>query len=235
MSSPTSCLLLAALLLVSGTLSVFAADERFAGLSKQFSLKAVKDDELPQSSTAGRMQLSRSDLAAVPAAITPNPGRFSLEAGQAAMPVQAKLSGQASQEQPSASIAEYGVDWSRWISQLADHWFYNLKTMEETAGLQFNTSRSCLLQFTCYPNGAITDVTLKQSSGAAIYDRLQAQALLLCQPIAPFPAGTRRISLTLVQGWQSHPRQRGEQDFQPGSFGQGFPMEIVKKWVSNSR
>lgn len=128
-------------------------------------------------------------------------------------------------------LQEYAVDWSGWIAKLADRWYYVLRMSEEVVGGQFITPQPALIQFTCYSNGQIGNLILKQSSGDPAYDRLQMVALMQAAPLPAFPQGTHRNSITLVQGWESHLKQAGEQDFVPGSFGRGFPMEKVKQWV----
>ncbi len=146
----------------------------------------------------------------------------------------AALQAQASQVQndaPGAFMSEQ-VDWSRWVSLMADRWFYVLRNAESQLGVQFMTSRPALIQFTCYADGTIGNIVLRQSSGVPAYDRLQVASLLQAVPTPPFPAGTRRSSITLVQGWESHPKQPGESDFQPGTFGKNFPVENVRKWCA---
>jgi hypothetical protein len=145
------------------------------------------------------------------------------------------LGAQQNQEpQGQSSMTEYGVDWSKWVGQMADRWFYALKKLEDQSDYQFHTVRPALIQFTAYPDGHIDNISLKQTSGVDLYDRLQIQSLMMCQPAPHFPRGTKRTNFTLVQGWESHPKQQGEEDYQPGTFGHGFPMEKVKQWV-NSR
>jgi hypothetical protein len=131
---------------------------------------------------------------------------------------------------PGGFMQEYNVDWSHWVSAHADRWYYMLKTAETMLGLQFVTARPAMIQYTCYADGTIGNVILKQSSGVPAYDRLQLETLLATQPLQPFPAGTHRDSITLCQGWESHPKQPGEADFQPGSFGKDFPAERVRQW-----
>lgn len=128
-------------------------------------------------------------------------------------------------------LQEYAVDWSGWIARLADRWYYVLRMNEEVVGNEFITARPALIQFTCYSNGQIGNMALKQTSGNPAYDRLQMIALMQAAPLPAFPQGTHRSSITLVQGWESHIKQAGEQDFVPGSFGKGFPMEKVKQWI----
>lgn len=137
----------------------------------------------------------------------------------------------AQEDTPGSYLQEYNVDWRRWVSGLADKWFYILRGAEYTLGVQFSTPRAALIQFTCYADGTIGNVVLKQSSGVPAYDRLQLEALLATVPTTPFPAGTKRNSITLIQGWESHPKKEGEEDFQPGSFGQDFPAERVRQWL----
>ncbi|MBS1953878.1 MAG: TonB C-terminal domain-containing protein [Cyanobacteria bacterium SZAS-4] len=134
-------------------------------------------------------------------------------------------------EPDKSYLQEYAVDWSGWIARLADRWYYVLRMNEEVVGNEFVTARPALIQFTCYNNGQIGNMVLKQTSGNPAYDRLQMIALMQAAPLPAFPQGTHRTSITLVQGWESHIKQAGEQDFVPGSFGKGFPMEKVKQWI----
>lgn len=126
---------------------------------------------------------------------------------------------------------EYNVDWASWLSKVADRWFFILDQYERQSGTHYVTRQPALFRFTCYNNGQIANVTMKQSSGNDIYDRMQMVALMQSMPVPPFPAGTRRQTITLVQGWESHVRQAGESDYVPGSFGRGFPVEKVTQWV----
>jgi hypothetical protein len=75
-------------------------------------------------------------------------------------------------------------------------------------------------------------VILRQSSGNVIYDHLQMLALVQTAPLPQFPAGTKRHSITLILGWESHIKQPGEEDYTPGSFGKNFPLEKVREWVT---
>jgi hypothetical protein len=128
-------------------------------------------------------------------------------------------------------MREYNVDWSSWLAKVADRWYFMLQLCEQATGSTFVTIRPALIQFTCYSNGTIGNVMLKQSSGSPVYDRVQMVALMQSMPVPPFPYGTHRQTITLVQGWESHYRRPGESDYIPGSFGKGFPMEKVKEWV----
>jgi hypothetical protein len=225
-------------LLGTGVQPGCASQDFQPGARKPFSLQAEVDDQIAPPSQEQRPQLSRQDVAVVPPQAQPPMARFDIGADQGVtLPEQPQRAQTPSppQERPASSMLEYGVDWSRWVSALADRWYFNLKNLEDRSGLQFHTVRPCLIKFTCYPNGAIAEMTLKQSSGVPMYDQLQAQALLQCQPVAPFPQGTQRTNFTLVQGWESHPRKHGESDYRPGSFGRGFPVEVVKQWMNNMR
>ena len=126
---------------------------------------------------------------------------------------------------------EYNVDWATWLAKVADRWFFILDQYERASGTHYVTLQPALFRFTCYNNGQIANITMKQSSGNVAYDRLQMVALVQSMPVPPFPLGTRRQTITLVQGWESHVRQSGESDYIPGSFGKGFPMEKVTEWV----
>ncbi|HEY9715263.1 MAG TPA: TonB C-terminal domain-containing protein [Chroococcales cyanobacterium] len=134
-------------------------------------------------------------------------------------------------EPDNGFMHEYNVDWSGWMGKVADRWYYVLQTAEETFNCEFVTARPALVQFTIWSNGQISDVSLKQSSGNAIYDQLQMVALINAGPMPRFPAGTKRNAITLVQGWESHVKQANETGYVPGSFGKGFPMEKVREWV----
>ncbi len=125
---------------------------------------------------------------------------------------------------------EYNVDWASWLAKVADRWFFILDQYERQTRTHYVTQQPALFRFTCYNNGQIANVTMKQSSGNVAYDRLQMVALMQSMPVPPFPMGTQRQSITLVQGWESHVRQAGESDYIPGSFGRGFPMEKVTQW-----
>lgn len=134
-------------------------------------------------------------------------------------------------ETAGPTLNERNVDWSPWVSKLADRWYYVLRHYEELAHVQFLTQRAALIEFTCYSNGQLGNITLKQSSGNAVYDRLQVIALMQTAPLLPFPPGTNRSSITLLQGWESHLQRPGEGTYTPGSFGKNFPTEKVREWV----
>lgn len=138
---------------------------------------------------------------------------------------------QQNDDTPGSFMQEYNVDWSHWVSTQADRWFYILRSAETQLGVRFDTPRPALIQFTCYADGSIGNLVLKQSSGVPAYDRLQVEALLATMPTMPFPKGTVRKSITLCQGWESHRKRPGETDFQPGSFGRDFPLERVRQWL----
>gem|GEM_PF-1924474 len=125
------------------------------------------------------------------------------------------------------SKSEIGVDWSHWVSTLADRWYFNLKNMEFRSGKFFRTVRPALIKFTCYRSGTVGNIALRQSCGVPAYDQMQIEALKRCMPLPPFPEGSRRMSYSLLQGWECHPRQAGEKDFKPGSYGKNFPVERV--------
>ncbi len=227
---------IAAALVLLPTLGFSAdASQDYALAGKRpFSLKATVNDQVNGQGEAEKPSLSREDVAVVPPQSQPPLTRFDLGADQGVdlEPPAEVMQQQVPKEQPASSMIEYGVDWSRWVGQLADRWYYRLTQLEEQSGLQFHTSRPCLIKFTCHPNGQISEMILKQTSGVPLYDQLQGQALLQCQPIQPFPHGTQRNTFTIVLGWESHPRKHGERDYKPGSFGRGFPMEIVKQWMN---
>lgn len=221
-SSRSAILLVVAWLSASQT-SVFAdpqADQQTA--SQAFKLSAMY---------TAKPSLSRNDVD--PSAVQ---GTLPLPQNQPNQianlpPTAAAATGNAQQPLPDKGyLQEYNVDWSRWISAEADRWYYTLKSTEMFLGMRFTTVRPAMIEFTCYADGTIGNVSLKQSSGIPIYDRLQIEALLATMPTPPFPAGTQRTRVTLCQGWESHPQRPGESDFQPGSFGKSYPKERVRQW-----
>ncbi|MBX9687248.1 MAG: TonB C-terminal domain-containing protein, partial [Candidatus Obscuribacterales bacterium] len=113
----------------------------------------------------------------------------------------------------------------------AGRWHRNLRYAERMTGLKFQTPRPALIQFSCYADGSIRNVVLRQSSGVPAYDRLQIAALMQTAPLAPFPQGTVKRSITLLQGWESHFKRPGEEDFQAGNFADRYPKEKVSRWV----
>jgi len=221
---------------VAVTRPAYCAPTADAGSNQQFSLSA----QMTQ-----RPQLSRSDVdSATPVKMAPaQPPGSALSYANFPKPTAfakspktpadspASSAGQSPVDSAQAALLEKNVDWSGWVAQLADRWYYILHQYENGADLQFITQRAALFEFTCYPNGQIGGLTLKQSSGNTIYDHLQMVALMQATPLPPFPAGTKRTSITLLQGWESHVKEPGESDYIPGSFGKNFPMEKVREWV----
>ncbi|HEY9870597.1 MAG TPA: TonB family protein, partial [Candidatus Obscuribacterales bacterium] len=121
-----------------------------------------------------------------------------------------------------------GVDWSQWANELADRWYKNLIALERKSGKGFNTARPAKIRFTCYPDGSIKNISLYRSCGISEYDRMQIEALKQVQPLPPFPPGTRRKSITMLQGWASGPKTKGQKDFELGSYGKRMPVERVR-------
>jgi TonB family protein len=184
-----------------------------------------------------------------PAAGEASPGTEQPQAGSAASPAAekqqaagGKYAGQGSASQPQAKPAAgstpspsrpakldgTGVDWSQWANELADRWYKNLIALERKSGRGFNTVRPAKIRFTCYPDGSIKNITLYRSCGIAEYDRMQIEALKQVQPLPPFPPGTKRKSITMLQGWASGPKTRGQKDFELGSYGKRMPVERVR-------
>lgn len=194
-----------------------------------FSLSAVHQE------TVG---LSKEDANPVTVGMVPaslNPGISQTNAMAATQPLQRPraetLPGQALEEdRPNSYIEEYQVDWAPWVAKLATRWHRNLRLTEELFGLQFQTPQPALIQFTCYADGHIGNLILKQSSGIVAYDKIQIAALAHTQPLPAFPKGTQRRSVTLVQGWESHCKRPGEEEFVPWNFATKYPKEIVSRW-----
>ena len=126
------------------------------------------------------------------------------------------------------AIDAIGVDWSSWVSQLADCWYEKLLALEKQSGKHFRTLRPARIKFTCYADGTIGQISIYRSCGIAAYDKMQIEALKQTAPLSAFPAGSKRKSRTLLQGWESHPRVPGEPEFKPGSYGKYFPVEKVR-------
>lgn len=126
------------------------------------------------------------------------------------------------------SLDATGVDWSQWANELADRWYKNLIELERKSGKGFNTLRPAKIRFTCYPDGSIKNIILIRSCGVSEYDRMQIQALKKTPPLPPFPAGTKRKSITMQQGWESRRKKKGEKDFELGSYGKRMPVERVR-------
>lgn len=213
-STDVSCVLVMLLSLV-GISPAISAPEPTAGQVRPFLLRAAVD-QMPQ--------LSRNELAGY----TPPAAPIYLPPGN--VPVTTNTNEAAAS---NGQVKEYNVDWSSWVSQLADRWFFALRSMEESSGIKFFTPRAALIQFTCYANGQVGNICLRQSCGVPAYDRLQVYALLAVTPLPPFPTGTKRTSMTLIEGWDAHPVATAGDDYQPGSFGKKFPKEKVQSWVGN--
>lgn len=210
--------------LASGFACLLATAAQAQDSNQLYKLKAMTTSQ----SRLSRSEVDTSNLGALAPKQAPPQMAFagSAETSVPAMAIQPEKS-----EPDKSYLQEYAVDWSGWIAKLADRWYYVLRMNEEVVGNEFVTARPALIQFTCYNNGQIGNMFLKQSSGNPAYDRLQMIALMQAAPLHAFPQGTQRTSITLVQGWESHIKQAGEQDFVPGSFGKGFPMEKVKQWI----
>jgi hypothetical protein len=178
-----------------------------------------------------KVQLSRAELEVAAAAPAPAPTVALAPRTAMAAPTVNPVANRAPEEPDRSYLQEYSVDWRGWLAKFADRWYYLLRVHEEQFDAEFVTARPALFQFTCYSNGAIGNLSLRQSSGNPVYDRLQMVALMEAAPLPPFPTGTRRTNISLVQGWESHVKQPGESGYVPGSFGSGFPLEKVKQWV----
>jgi hypothetical protein len=215
----------ALLSLAIGLVCLTNSDAQAQTENQLYKLKAMTSSQ----SRLSRSEVDTSNLGALAPKQAPPQMAFAGSAEQTSVPA---MTIPADNSEPDKSyLQEYAVDWSGWIAKLADRWYYVLRMNEEVVGNEFVTARPALIQFTCYNNGQIGNMFLKQSSGNPAYDRLQMIALMQAAPLHAFPQGTHRTSITLVQGWESHIKQAGEQDFVPGSFGKGFPMEKVKQWI----
>jgi hypothetical protein len=205
-----------------------AADSGSDAASSQFQLSAQMNEH---------PQLSRSEVngdalvkLVPPKPVGPAISSSRLPAAYTQPPAQPAKQ-MADEDEPGAFLKEKNVDWSHWVGNFADRWYYVLRQLEDGINAEFLTERPALIRFTCYSNGQIGNVSLHQSSGNLIYDHLQMLALMQTVPLPAFPSGTMRTSITLVEGWESHVQRPGEHTYKPGSFGQNFPMEKVRQWM----
>ncbi len=204
-----------------------------AGISKQDSMSRAELEENNQISLAAPTSQPGAYTGGLQGQAGATQMQPPLKTGAASNGANLEAGAKESDLATDVKLREYNVDWAAWIAKMADRWYFVLKRYEDVSGIHFVTVRPALIQFTCYSNGAMNNVLLKQSSGNPAYDRLQMIALMQAVPVPQFPFGTKRQSITLVQGWESHVRQAGESEYIPGSFGRGFPMEKVKEWVNS--
>lgn len=132
----------------------------------------------------------------------------------------------------SQQFEEYYVDWSAWMSDVADRWQRVLgffQAPESSDGHNSASNRPAFIQFTCHRDGHVDHVTVLQGSGIAELDRQQVNALVDCMPLPPFPAGSRRQSVTLLYVWESAQNQAGNQGAQPRAVGKESPLETVSR------
>lgn len=190
-----------------------------------FAISAIKEDRAPK---APNRQVAFQCPSPMPMQAVP-PEPFQQRKA-------ARLQDDASRTAANSNhLEDYSVNWSPWMATLANRWFGNLQYAEHASGFRFHTLRPALIQFTCYADGQIGNVVLKQSSGIPYYDRLQMATLMASSPLPPFPPGTERRSLTLVQGWESHRKEAGEREFEPTEFAARFPQEKVSRWVASQK
>lgn len=197
----------------------------------RFALSATHQDEISPRANGpmSSMPWVSSSLGAGPA-MMPMQGRTAESRPIAALPMIPPPT--ASEDRPNSYMEEYQVSWSPWIQNLANRWHRILKDSEELLGVEFQTARPALIQFTCYADGRIGNVVLRQSSGVPVYDKMQILSLMEAAPLEPFPPGTQKRSITLIQGWESHLKQPGEQEFNSRAFANKYPLEKVNRWIS---
>ncbi len=229
--------------LMLSTMGAFAQESVLRTAPSAFSLSAVKEDR-NQTKTAFQCPSPLPMQTVPPEPLFQRPSPQASHVNNAAPPVfrgpatpvapsspQNLPPQQTTGSQKTGGIEDYSVNWSPWMGVLAHRWFGNLQYAEDASGLRFHTLRPALIQFTCYADGHIGNIVLKQSSGIAYYDRLQVATLLAAVPLPPFPPGSERKSLTLVQGWESHRKEPGDREFEPAAFASRFPQEKVSRWV----
>lgn len=101
---------------------------------------------------------------------------------------------------------EYYVDWSGWMAEVADRWSFVFNT--ESLGGKFQTCGQALVQFTCFRDGSIGEISIERSSGDTICDHEQVTALKECVPLPAFPVGSRKDSVTLLYVWDYASKSR---------------------------
>lgn len=199
---------------------------KHASLEDGSSLKVQDPELIPQLETVTAAPLASQG----PEPAGKNLGLNALLEGKGEL--SASLSGRESAGSESqGELVEYEIDWSKWFSTLADRWHLRLRTMERKKHVVFVTTCPAQIRFTCFSDGSIGFVSLQKSSGVDEYDSMQIKALLACAPLPPFPTGTKRSKITVVQGWESRRKRLGEKDFELGSFGKEYPKECISKWI----
>ena len=115
---------------------------------------------------------------------------------------------------------EYYVDWSGWMADVADRWSFVFNT--ESLGGKFQTCGPALVQFTCFRDGTIGEISIERSSGDSICDHEQISALKDCVPLPAFPAGSRKQSVTLLYVWDYASKSRIVKQVKPQSQSQNI-------------
>lgn len=95
---------------------------------------------------------------------------------------------------------EYYVDWSLWMSEVGTRWSTVFNAAFDNG--KFHTDGPAFVQFTCKSDGTISDIGLAKSSGDALCDRGQIEALVNCMPLPAFPVGSRKQSVTMLYVWE---------------------------------
>lgn len=95
---------------------------------------------------------------------------------------------------------EYYVDWSGWMSEVGDRWA-NVFNSAYNRG-KFHTDGTAFVQFTCKPDGSITEISIARSSGDLVCDRSQIEALVNCMPLPAFPVGSQKKTVTMLYVWE---------------------------------
>jgi hypothetical protein len=98
------------------------------------------------------------------------------------------------------SFAEYYVDWSQWMNQVAGSWTQTFNADTRTRKLHCLTE--AIVEFTCRADGSISAVELYQGSGDSLCDKLQIESLINCGKLPAFPTGSKRSSVTFLYVWQ---------------------------------
>src|SRR5262249_19655749 len=122
-------------------------------------------------------------------------------------------------------LKEYDVAWEPWRHKLNKRWLDQLQKLETASSYYFVTPEDAHVVFTCSSDGKISNVYLNGSCGVGPYDQLQIQALINSMPVPPFPKGTQRTTITLSEGWGSHPNEKNFND-----VSRKLGKERVRKW-----
>jgi TonB family protein len=97
------------------------------------------------------------------------------------------------------SFQEYYVDWSHWMTDIANRWTLVFNAGYSSGNL--NPTDTAEVQFTCTKDGTISNIVMLSSSGDPECDRNHILALQAISPLPQFPAGCKKKNLTFLYVW----------------------------------